>query len=135
MSTISPAPSGPYRPVVRAGPFVICSGQVGLRDGQLVAGGLGEELRQAVANLGSLLFAEGLTLSDVVKTMVFVTDIGQFDVLNGVYMELFAEPRPARTTIGVAGLPLGASVEIEAWALARDTGFGSAPADAVTGLL
>jgi 2-iminobutanoate/2-iminopropanoate deaminase len=120
------APSGPYRHVVRAGPFYICSGQIGLRDGELVAGGVVEELRQAVSNLAAVLFGEGLNLGEVVKTMVFMTDIGQFDVMNGAYMELFADPRPARTTIGVAGLPRGASIEIEAWALPRASSFGSA---------
>jgi len=123
----APAPSGPYRPGVRAGDFLVCSGQIGVRDGALVAGGMAEELRQAVSNLSAVLFSEALTLDDVVKTTVFMTDMGQFDAMNAVYMELFVEPRPARTTIGVAGLPRGASIEIEAWAMARSTGFGSDP--------
>jgi 2-iminobutanoate/2-iminopropanoate deaminase len=117
-------PSGPYRTIVRAGPFYICSGQIGLQSGELVAGGVVAELHQAVQNLSAALFEVGLSLEDVVKTTVFLTDIGDFDEMNGAYAELFREPRPSRSAIGVAGLPRGASVEIEAWALARSSGFG-----------
>ena len=110
-------PVGPYTPVVRAGGFLIVSGQVGIADGQLVRGGLEGELRQAVANLSGLLEAEGASLADVVKTTVFLRHLASdYARMNEVYVELFGDHRPARSAIGVAELPLGALVELEAWA-------------------
>lgn len=114
-------PVGPYTPVVRAGDLVILSGQVGALPGpdgkpQLVEGGTEAELRQALANVQTLLSTEGGELSDVVKTTVFLVDMGDYAMLNEVWMATFADPRPARTAIGVASLPLGARVEVEAWA-------------------
>ena len=109
------APLGPYTPAVRAGDFVIISGQTGVAGGALVAGGFDPELRQVLANLGDILAAEGLRRDQVVKTMVFLTDMGNFADLNGIYMEFFGDHRPARSCIGVAGLPVNACVEIEAW--------------------
>lgn len=114
-------PVGPYTPAVRAGDLVALSGQVGATPGpdgkpQLVDGGTEAELRQALANVRTLLAAEGGTLADVVKTTVFLVDMGDYAMLNEVWMATFDEPRPARTAIGVASLPLGARVEIEAWA-------------------
>jgi 2-iminobutanoate/2-iminopropanoate deaminase len=108
---------GPYTPIVRAGDWLVVSGQVGLRDGKLVAGGLDDELRQAVANLAALLEGEGATLADVTKTTVFLRHLGSdYPRMNEVYMEVFGDHRPARSAIGVADLPLGALVELEAWA-------------------
>lgn len=110
-------PVGPYTPVVRAGGFLIVSGQVGIADGQLVRGGLEGELRQTVANLSGLLEAEGASLADVVKTTVFLRHLASdYARMNEVYVELFGDHRPARSAIGVAELPLGALVELEAWA-------------------
>jgi 2-iminobutanoate/2-iminopropanoate deaminase len=110
-------PVGPYTPIVRAGEWLVVSGQVGLKDGKLVPGGLEGELRQAVANLIDLLAAEGATLADVVKTTVFLKHLGSdYPRMNEVYMELFGDHRPARSAIGVAELPIGALVELEAWA-------------------
>lgn len=113
-------PVGPYTPVVRSGDWIICSGQVGLADGQLVEGGIAAELRQAIANLVTLLESEGATLADVVKTTVFLVDMADYGVMNDVYVEAFeaAAPghRPARSAVAVAALPIGAQVEIEAWA-------------------
>ena len=114
--TSSPPPVGPYRPVVRAGEWIICSGQLGLRDGALVEGGVGPELRQAVENLTAILASEGASLDDVVKTTVFLTDMASFDEMNKAYVEAFRESRPARSAVGVVALPRGGSVEIEAWA-------------------
>lgn len=108
-------PAGPYTPIVRAGEWLVVSGQVGLRDGALVDGVV-EQTTQAVANVRALLEGEGASLDDVVKTMVFLADIGDFAVMNEAYMAAFGDHRPARSTIGVAGLPLGALVEVEAWA-------------------
>ncbi|HEX4868394.1 MAG TPA: Rid family hydrolase [Acidimicrobiales bacterium] len=110
-------PVGPYTPVVRAGEWLIVSGQVGIVDGKLVSGGTEAELRQAVANLSALLEAEGASLTDVVKTTVFLRHLASdYGRMNETYMELFGDHRPARSAIGVAELPLGALVELEAWA-------------------
>lgn len=109
-------PVGPYTPVVRAGEWLIVSGQVGIADGKLVSGGLEGELRQAIANLSALLAGEGASLSDVVKTTVFLRHLGSdYPKMNEVYVELFGSHRPARSAVGVADLPLGALVEVEAW--------------------
>jgi 2-iminobutanoate/2-iminopropanoate deaminase len=111
-------PIGPYTPVVRAGDWVVCSGQIGLRDGRLVDGGVAAQTSQAVANVRALLESEGATLTDVAKTTCFLADMGDFGVFNDAYMSAFGDHRPARSTIGVAALPLNALVEIEAWAYA-----------------
>ena len=111
-------PVGPYSPIVRAGEWLVCSGQVGLRDGALVEGGVPAEARQALANLATLLEGEGSSLAAVVKTTVFLTAVADFATVNEVYAEAFGGHRPARSTVVVAALPLGATVEIEAWARA-----------------
>ena len=107
---------GPYSPVVRAGEWLICSGQLGLRDGSLVEGGLQAQVTQAVKNVASLLESEGSGLKDVVKTTVFLTDMADFGAMNDAYVAAFGDNRPARSAFAVVGLPLGALVEIEAWA-------------------
>lgn len=109
-------PVGPYTPVVRAGSWLVCSGQIGLKDGQIVEGGVAAQTAQCVANVASLLAGEGASLDDVVKTTVFLTDIGDYSTVNDAYTAAFGDHRPARSAIAVAGLPLGALVEIEAWA-------------------
>ncbi|MGH9276824.1 MAG: RidA family protein [Acidimicrobiales bacterium] len=109
-------PVGPYTPVVRAGDWLVVSGQVGLVDGSLIDGGVVAETRQALANMRSLLEAEGASLHDVVKTTVFMRHISDYPIVNDAYGEIFGEHRPARATVAVAGLPLGALVEIEGWA-------------------
>lgn len=109
-------PIGPYTPVVRAGDWIIVSGQLGLRDGALVEGGVAAQTTQAVANLRAQLATLGAELADVAKTLCFLTDMGTFAEFNGAYVEGFGTHRPARSTIGVAALPAGGSVEIEAWA-------------------
>ena len=97
--------------------WLVVSGQVGISDGKLVAGGLDDELRQAIANLEALLATEGATLADVTKTTVFLRHLGSdYPRMNEVYVECFGDHRPARSAIGVADLPLGALVEVEAWA-------------------
>ena len=109
-------PVGPYTPVVRAGDWLVVSGQVGVADGKLVTGGLEAELRQALANMGALLEGEGASLADVVKTTVYLRHIDDYAAMNSIYTEVFGDHRPARSALAVAGLPLGASVEVEAWA-------------------
>jgi 2-iminobutanoate/2-iminopropanoate deaminase len=120
MSKPTPAkpakPVGPYTPALRAGDWLVVSGQVGIADGKLVSGGTDGELRQAIANLKSQLEANGASLDKVVKTTVFLRHMSDYPLMNEVYMELFGDHRPARSAIGVAELPLGALVEVEAWA-------------------
>ncbi len=112
---------GPYRPVVRVGDWVITSGQIGAVPGpdgapQLVEGGTAAQLQQALANVAAVLSQHGATLADVVKTTVFLVDMSEFALLNGIWIETWPEPRPTRSAIGVAALPMGARVEVEAWA-------------------
>jgi 2-iminobutanoate/2-iminopropanoate deaminase len=109
-------PIGPYTPILRAGDWLVVSGQVGLRDGELVEGGTGAQLAQALENLALLLDVEGAGLSDVVKTTVFLRHLGDYGAMNEVYVAAFGDHRPARSAVGVSELPLGALVEIEAWA-------------------
>ena len=115
-------PVGPYTPIVRAGAWLVVSGQVGLRDGALVDGGVEAEARQALANLRGLLESEGASVADVVKTTLFLTDMADFAAVNAIYAEAFGDHRPARSTIAVAALPLGATFEVEAWARAKREG-------------
>jgi 2-iminobutanoate/2-iminopropanoate deaminase len=113
----SAPPAGAYTPVVRAGEWLVVSGQVGIdADRRLVPGGTAAELRRAIANLESHLAAHGARLEQVVKTTVFLRHMSDYSVMNEVYMECFGDHRPARSAIGVAELPVGALVEIEAWA-------------------
>jgi 2-iminobutanoate/2-iminopropanoate deaminase len=114
--TTPPKPVGPYTPIVRAGEWLVVSGQVGLADGRLVPGGVAAEVRQAIANLESHLATEGATLADVVKTTVFLRHMSDYAAMNDTYVEAFGDHRPARSAIGVAELPIGALVEVEAWA-------------------
>jgi 2-iminobutanoate/2-iminopropanoate deaminase len=111
-------PVGPYSPIVRAGDFLVASGQLGLRDGQMVAGGVTAETNQAIANLAALLEGEGATLNDVVKTTVFLRHMRDFQIMNEAYVAGFGDHRPARSAFAVAELPMVALVEIEAWAYA-----------------
>ena len=109
-------PLGPYTPVVRAGDWIIVSGQLGVKDGELVSGGVTAQTTQAVVNLADQLATMGASLSDVAKTLCFLTDMDTFAAFNDAYVAGFGTSRPARSTIGVAALPLKAKVEIEAWA-------------------
>lgn len=116
MNATPARPIGPYTPAVRAGEWLACSGQVALRDGRLLEGGIKEQTAQCVANVKSLLESHGAALEDVVKTTVFLTDMGDYAEMNEAYMEAFGDHRPARSAVAVAGLPIGARVEIEVWA-------------------
>ena len=107
---------GPYTPVVRAGDWLVVSGQVGLRDGTLVSGGMQAELRQALSNIRALLDNERVPLTSVVKTTVYLRHIDDYAAMNETYTEFFGDHRPARAAVAVAGLPLHALVEVEAWA-------------------
>jgi 2-iminobutanoate/2-iminopropanoate deaminase len=109
-------PAGPYTPIVRAGDWLVVSGQLGLREGKLVSGDTIDQLVQAIDNLRALLAQEGAGLEHVVKTTVFLRHMSDFPRMNEAYMAAFGDHRPARSAIGVAELPLNALVEIEAWA-------------------
>lgn len=117
-------PVGPYSPAVRAGPWLVCSGQIGIEQGPdgpvLVAGGFEEQARKALANLSTLLWGRQIGWAHVVKTTVFLTDMADYGAFNAIYTEALGEHRPARSVVAVQGLPMGALVEIEAWAYGVD---------------
>lgn len=116
LTTDAPAPVGPYSQAIRLDGFVFCSGQVGLdpKTGKIVAGGVAAEARQVLDNLAAVLAAAGLGFDAIVKTTIFLVDINDFAAVNAIYGERVGTPPPARSTIAVAALPLGARVEIEA---------------------
>ena len=111
----APAAIGPYSQAIAIDGFVFCSGQLGLdpATGQLV-NGIADQAERAMANLESVLAAAGATLADVVKTTIFLTDLADFSTVNDIYSRHVVAPAPARSTVGVAALPRGALVEIEA---------------------
>jgi 2-iminobutanoate/2-iminopropanoate deaminase len=109
-------PLGPYTPVVRAGDWIIVSGQLGMHDGAIVGGGVAAQTAKAIENLKSQLAGVGASITDVAKTLCFLTDMDTFATFNEAYVAGFGSHRPARSTVGVAALPAGAAVEIEAWA-------------------
>lgn len=114
-SDMLPPPVGPFSPAVHSGDLLFFSGQVGQEPstGKLVAGGVEAEARQLLRNLATLLAAADKSFADVVKANIYLTHIEDFKAVNEIYAEQFEQPFPARTTIGVAALPLGASIEIE----------------------
>ena len=101
---------------MRAGDWIIVSGQLGMKDGAIVAGGVAEQTAQAVVNLKTQLATMDATVDHVAKTLCFLTDMGTFAEFNEAYIAGFGDHRPARSTVGVAALPAGGAVEIEAWA-------------------
>jgi 2-iminobutanoate/2-iminopropanoate deaminase len=115
----APAALGPYSAAIDTPGLVFLSGQTPIdpETGELVEGCVGCQTKQVLKNLTAVAEAAGLTLNDIVKTTVFLTDMADFPKMNAVYAEFFAEPFPARSTVAVAGLPKAASVEIEAIAL------------------
>ena len=114
-------PLGPYSPGIRMGDFIFASGTIGLDpdSGSLVEGGVEAETRQALTNLERVLKAGGSSIRKVLKTTVFMTNLQEFATMNAIYGEFFDADPPARSTIQVAALPGGASVEIEAIAQAE----------------
>ncbi len=111
----APAAIGPYSHAIEAGPFVFCSGQIALdpATGRLVADDIEAQTRQVLANLTAVLDAAGLQLAHVVKSTVFLQDMGDFGKMNPLYEAAFAPHKPARSTIQVARLPADARLEIE----------------------
>ena len=106
---------GPYSAAIESGEIVFISGQIPLDPlaGKLVEGDIAAQTRQSLENLKAILAAAGLTFAHVVKTTIFLTSMGDFAAVNDVYKAYMAEPYPARSTIAVAALPMGAKVEIE----------------------
>ena len=114
-TTNAPAAVGPYSQAIVAGDLVFCAGQVPLdpATGEIQLGTIEEQTERVLRNVGAVLDAAGASFGDVVKTTVFLIDIGDFAAMNGVYAGFFPDPPPARSTVAVAGLPKGARVEIE----------------------
>lgn len=114
-TTAAPAAIGPYSQAVLAGGQLYISGQIPLDPvtGQVVAGGIAEQTRQVMENLAAVLAAADLDFSRVVKTTIYLTDLSDFAVVNGIYGEYFSGIFPARATVQVAALPKGVAVEID----------------------
>lgn len=111
----APAAVGPYSQAMDCGDFVFCSGQIPLvpETGLLIEGGIEEQVHQVFANIKAVLNAAGLGFENVIKTTVFMTDLGQFATLNSIYAEYFSSNPPARSCVEVSALPKGALVECE----------------------
>ncbi len=106
---------GPYTPAIESGGFIFLSGQTPIdpETGKLVTGGITEQTEQSFRNCVRVLEGAGLTCDDVVKVTVFLSDMSNFSLMNDVYAVQFSNPFPARSTVGVRELPLGALIEIE----------------------
>ena len=113
----APAAIGPYSQAIDLGNLVFTSGQIPVAPDGSISDDIAEQARQALENLKAVLEAAGSSMSRVVKTTVFITDMGQFSIINGVYQQYFEQPYPARSCVQVAELPKGVAIEIEAIAL------------------
>jgi len=111
----APKAIGPYSHAARIGDLLFCSGQIPLDPGtmKLVEGGIEEQTRRVLANVAAVLASRGATLANVAKTTIFLADMADFPVVNRLYGEAMGEHKPARSTVQVAGLPLGSLIEIE----------------------
>ena len=111
----APAAIGPYSQAIQAGNLVYTSGQIPINPatGEFAKGGIKEQTRQSLTNVKAILDEAGLSMSNVVKTTVFMADMNDFADMNAVYAEFFTEPYPARSAVAVKTLPKGALVEIE----------------------
>lgn len=118
---MAPAAIGPYSQATQLGNLVFTSGQLPIdpATGAFPEGGIKEQARQSLLNIQAILKEAGLTMGDVVKTTVFMADMGDFADMNSVYAEFFSEPYPARSAVAVKSLPKGAMLEIEAIAEKR----------------
>ena len=107
---------------MRSGNFLFCSGQIPLdpKSGQIVSGDIATQTRRVLDNVGAVLKAEGLTFENIVKTTIFLTDLGDFQTVNETYGSYFKQQPPARSTVQVSALPKEAKVEIEVIAVADD---------------
>jgi reactive intermediate/imine deaminase len=115
-TTAAPQAIGPYSQAVRAGNCVYLSGQIPLvpASGQLVGGDVRTQIQRVFENLNAVALAAGGSLRDIVKLNIYLTDLGQFPLVNEVMAEYFSRPYPARATVGVAALPKGAGIEMDA---------------------
>jgi 2-iminobutanoate/2-iminopropanoate deaminase len=115
-SAQAPAPVAAYSQAIASGDLLFCSGQIAIdpQTGQMVPGGIEAETEQVLKNLQAVLAAAGASLADVVKTTVYLADFSEFAAMNGIYVRAFATEPPARATVGVAALPRGAKIELEA---------------------
>jgi 2-iminobutanoate/2-iminopropanoate deaminase len=111
----APVPVGPYSQAIVNDSLVFCSGQLGIdpATGRLAPSGEVAEVKQIMKNISSVLEAAGSSMKKVIKVTIYMTDLDRFKEVNAIYAEYFKEPYPARTTVGVARLPLGATIEIE----------------------
>jgi len=118
----APAAIGPYSQAIRAGSTIYCSGQIPLdpKTGQIISGGIDAQTRRVLDNITALLKAEGLGFGNIVKTTIFLTNLGDFQTVNEVYGSYFKSEPPARSTVQVSALPKGANIEIEVIADAGD---------------
>jgi len=121
----APRAIGPYSIAIQVENLVYTAGQIGLdpAKGELVPGGVEAETRQVLTNLKNVLEAAGTSLDGVIKTTVFLKDMADFAKMNAIYAEFFTQNPPARSTVAVAGLPKGASVEIEVVAILDPKGL------------
>lgn len=121
VSDQAPAPIGPYNAGIRTGNLVFTAGQLGIdrKTGEIVAGGIEAETRQALMNIQYILESAGTSIAQVIKTTVFLRDMGEFGKMNAVYAEFFTDQPPARSTVQVAALPKAGAVEIEAIAVVK----------------
>ncbi len=112
----APEPIGPYSQALVAGGVLYCSGQVPLdpKTGELVEGGIAEQARRCLQSLAAICQAAGARLEDAARMAIYLTEMKDFPAVNEVYAEFFSEPFPVRSTVGVAALPKGALVEIDA---------------------
>jgi len=111
----APSPVGPYSQIVQAGELLFLAGQVPLTpQGTMNEGDIVAQTRQVLNNLKAVLEAAGCSMDDIVKTTIFLADLSDFGAVNKVYAEYFGEPFPARSTVEVSKLPLGARLEIDA---------------------
>ncbi len=116
----APAAIGPYSQAVRIGNMFYTSGQIALdpRSGEFISGEIEQETERTLENISAILKADGLSLDNIVKTTVYLTDLRYFTRMNQIYEKYFSENKPARACVQVAALPKGAKVEIEAIAFA-----------------
>ena len=123
-TTDAPAAVGPYSQAIRAGNLVFCSGQIPLdpASGKIVQGDITAQTRRVLQNIAAVLRAEGLSFENIVKTTIFLTDLGDFQTVNELYGSYFKSDPPARSTVQVPALPKGANVEIEVVAVADTAG-------------
>jgi len=116
----APAAIGPYSQAVRVGDFLYTSGQIALdpQSGEFLSGEIEQETERTIENISAILTADGLSLDNVIKTTVYLTDLSHFTRMNHIYEKYFSGNKPARACVQVAALPKGAKVEIEAIAIA-----------------